>query len=98
MIQVSAEGANIATSRGSAFRRFAHLLSAPQIRAAGAILLFAGCLNLANSAQAQTPTEEPAMSCSDKCTHEQKKCLAALSTEELCEYDYKQCEKVCAKQ
>ncbi|MCI0465603.1 MAG: hypothetical protein L0Y57_01125 [Beijerinckiaceae bacterium] len=98
MIQVSAEGTGFATSRGSALRKLGQLLSVPHIKAAGAVLMFAGCLSLANSAQAQAPAEEPAMSCSDKCTYEQKKCLAQLSTEELCEYDYKQCEKACAKQ
>jgi len=73
MVQVSAEGTGFATSRGSAPRRLSLLLSFPQIRVAGAILLFAGSLNLASSAHAQAPAEEQTMSCSDQCTYEQKK-------------------------
>jgi hypothetical protein len=60
-----------------------------------ASLAFVGCLNFASTDRARA---QESMSCKDKCRHEQKVCVYNGSSEELCDYDYKQCVKACDEQ
>jgi hypothetical protein len=96
MIQVNSGGAN-----GASARTIRPLL-AHQIRMAAAILMFAGlmfagCLKVIPSAFAQTSQETQA-ECTAKCDADEKKCLDAQSSEELCDYDKKMCKKACGQQ
>jgi hypothetical protein len=57
-----------------------------------AILMLAGGFNVASSAFAQA---QDAASCVEKCKAEEPKCKDNGSSEELCDYDSKQCQKAC---
>lgn len=93
MIQVSSGRTAHAGSQLNARWRFVRLLSGDPLTMTMAILMLAGCLNIASSAHAQTATD-PA-SCLENCDKEQAKCPELGTTEEMCEYDYKQCKKAC---
>jgi hypothetical protein len=96
MIQVSSGGAHDTSART--------ILPLPirQIRMAAAILMYAGLicagsLNPTASAFAQTSQQTQA-ECTAKCDADEKKCLDAQSSEELCDYDKKMCKKACGQQ
>jgi hypothetical protein len=72
------------------------LISGRHIRGAIAMLVFASSLSITSIANAQTDPESQA-ACEEKCSNEEKQCLNAQSSEELCDYDYKQCAKACEK-
>lgn len=59
---------------------------------------FAGYSALTSSANAQTgqQAQSPA-ECAAKCDADEQKCLDAQSSEELCDYDKKQCKKACGQ-
>lgn len=57
-----------------------------------ALVLFMGGSALMGPAYAQD-----AASCIAKCKGDEKACLHAGSSEELCEYDSKECQKACAQ-
>lgn len=59
-----------------------------------AILMLAGGFNVASSAVAQA---QDAASCVEKCKAEEPKCKDNGSSEELCDYDSKQCQKACGE-
>ena len=56
-----------------------------------ALALFMGGSALVSSAHAQD-----AASCVAKCKADEKQCIHDGSSEELCDYDSKQCQKACA--
>jgi hypothetical protein len=89
------ETASINFNGESISRRRVRLVSNLPAWAAIAILAFVGCLNFASTDRARA---QESMSCKDKCRHEQKVCLYNGSSEELCDYDYKQCVKACDEQ
>lgn len=57
-----------------------------------ALALFMGGSALVSSAHAQD-----AASCVAKCKSDERKCIHDGSSEELCEYDSKECQKACAQ-
>jgi hypothetical protein len=59
-----------------------------------AILMLAGGFNVASSAFAQA---QDTASCVEKCKAEEPKCKDNGSSEELCDYDSKQCQKACGE-
>jgi hypothetical protein len=59
-----------------------------------AILMLAGGFNVSSSAFAQA---QDAASCVEKCKAEEPKCRDNGSSEELCDYDSKQCQKACGE-
>lgn len=68
------------------------LLSNQHIRVAAAILVLASGAMATRSAYAQD-----ASSCVEKCKAEEKQCLNNGSSEELCDYDFKGCQKACTE-
>jgi hypothetical protein len=90
MIEVSSGRASDAEGHFSAGRRFVRLLSDRRIRVAAAILLLAGGFNITSRAYAQDSA-----SCVEKCKADEKQCLHNGSSEELCDYDSKACQKAC---
>lgn len=92
MIQVSSgrAGGHI-TPRG----RFVRLLSDHPVAAAAALLLLASGFNPASRAYAQA-AQSPA-DCVEKCKADAKQCLHDGSSEELCDYDSKLCQKACGE-
>ena len=93
MIHVSSGGTQDASPR--TIRPFL----STQVRMAAAILMFvgltfAGSLSVTRSALAQ----ESQTDCVAKCEADEKACLNAQSSEELCDYDKKMCIKACGKQ
>ncbi|HTV33074.1 MAG TPA: hypothetical protein VME69_08220 [Methylocella sp.] len=56
-----------------------------------ALTLFVGSVALLSPAHAQ----EDAASCVAKCKAEYKQCIHDGSSQELCDYDSKQCQKAC---
>lgn len=70
--------------------RFIRLLSEHPIPIAATVLMLAVGFNIPSKANAQD-----AASCVDKCKSDEKACLYSGSSEELCDYDSKECQKVC---
>jgi len=91
MIKVSSGRASDAEGHFSAGGRFVRLLSDRRIRVAAAILLLAGGFNITSRAYAQDSA-----SCVEKCKADEKQCLHDGSSEELCDYDSKACQKACS--
>ena len=79
------------TTAGQPFGRF---LSDRHIRIVAAILMLAGGFSVTSSAIAQT---QDTASCIANCKAEEPRCKNNGSSEELCEYDSKQCQKACAQ-
>jgi hypothetical protein len=94
MIEVSPGRASHAGEQITARGWLVRLLSDRHIRVgvAAAILMLGGGITMTRSAYAQDTA-----SCIDKCKAEQKQCLHNGSSEELCEYDSKQCQKACSQ-
>ena len=90
MIEVSSGRASDAEGQFCAGGRFVRLISDHRIRVAAAILLLAGGFNITGRAYAQD-----AASCVEKCKVDEKQCLHNGSSEELCDYDSKACQKAC---
>lgn len=55
--------------------------------------LFAGGLSVTTSVVAKA--QESSAECMKKCKADERNCLDAQSSEELCDYDRKMCEKAC---
>ena len=91
MIEVSSWRACDAEGHFSAGGRFVRLLSDHRIRVAAAILLLAGGLTITGRAYAQDTA-----SCVEKCKADEKQCIHDGSSEELCDYDSKGCQKACS--
>ncbi len=89
---------NVSSGRAStsldACGPFARLFSNHSVRIAAAALMLAGTFGAAGSAHAQA-TQDTA-SCIEKCKADEKACLNAGSSEELCDYDSKNCQKACS--
>jgi hypothetical protein len=75
--------------------RFVCLFSDHPITVASAVLMLAGYFNIPNSAYAQS--SQDTASCIEKCKSDEKACLHNGSSEELCDYDSKQCQKACGE-
>jgi hypothetical protein len=71
-----------------------HLLWDRHVRMGAAILLLAGGFHVTSGAFAQA---QDTASCVEKCKADQKQCLNDGSSEELCEYDSKACQKACSE-
>ena len=94
MNQVSSERASDAEGQVNLRQRIRGLLLDRHIRVGAAILMLAGGFNVTSSAFAQA---QDAASCIEKCKAEEPKCKDNGSSEELCEYDSKQCQKACGE-
>lgn len=70
--------------------RFIRLLSGHPTPIAATVLMLAVGFNIPSKVYAQD-----AASCIDKCKSDEKACLHNGSSEELCDYDSKQCQKAC---
>ena len=92
MKEVSSGRASNAGEQLSTRRRFARQLAAHRVEVAAAFLLLAACFVATSYAYAQAPS--PA-ECIAKCKADEKQCLHNGSSEELCEYDSKTCQKAC---
>jgi len=90
MIEVSPGSASDAGGQVTARGWLVRLLSDRHIRVAAAILMLGGGITITRSAYAQDSA-----SCVEKCKADQKQCLHNGSSEELCEYDSKACQKAC---
>lgn len=77
--------------------RFDGLFSDHPVMMTVAFLMLASCLNITTSAQAQTPPDAQSATCHENCAKEQAKCPELQTSEEMCDYDFKQCEKACDK-
>ena len=94
MIKVSSRRASDAEDQVNARTR--RLLSAHLIGAAAAIFVLAGGVTITRSAHAQaTQQAQSPADCVEKCKADQKQCLSNGSSEELCDYDSKGCQKAC---
>lgn len=94
MNQVSSGRASDAEGELNAHHGVRRLLSDRHLRAAAALLMLAGGFQIASSAIARA---EDAATCIQNCKAEEPKCKDAGSSEELCEYDSKQCQKACGE-
>jgi len=65
------------------------------ITMAAAVLILAGYLNIPSNAYAQS--SQDTASCIEKCKADEKQCVNNGSSEELCEYDSKGCQKACSE-
>jgi hypothetical protein len=92
MNEVSSGRASDAAARVSARRT--HARWDRQIKVGAAILMLASGFHIASTAFARA---EDTASCIEKCKAEEPKCKDAGSSEELCEYDSKQCQKACGE-
>jgi len=90
MIQGYSERASNARRSSNTRRRFIRLLSDHPIPMAATVLMLAVCVNIPSKVYAQD-----AASCIDKCKSDEKVCIHNGSSEELCDYDSKQCQKAC---
>jgi hypothetical protein len=95
MNQVSSERASDAEGQVNLRQRIRGLLLDRHIRVGAAILMLAGGFNVTSSAFAQAPQD--AASCIANCKAQEPKCKDDGSSEELCEYDSKQCQKACGE-
>lgn len=95
MIQVSSGRASNARGHVTPRGRFVRLLSYHPAAVAAAILILASGFNMTSRAYAQ-PAESPA-DCVANCKAEAKQCIHNGSSEELCEYDDKMCQKACTE-
>lgn len=75
--------------------RFVHLLSDDPIAVAVTVLLLAVCFNIPGKVYAQS--SQDTASCVEKCKSDEKTCLNNGSSEELCDYDSKQCQRTCSE-
>jgi hypothetical protein len=92
MIQFRSRRASDAGRQVIARGRFIRLFSDHLIGVAAAILLLAGGFNITGRAYAQNTA-----SCVEKCTTDEKQCLHDGASEEMCDYDKKQCQKTCGE-
>jgi hypothetical protein len=90
MIKASSGRGSYAESPVGAQGWLVRLLPDRPIRIAAAILVLAGGITATRSAYAQDSA-----SCVEKCKADEKQCLHNGSSEELCEYDSKGCQKAC---
>jgi hypothetical protein len=61
-------------------------------------MMVGGCLNISNIAIVEAASGDvvaQAPSCPEKCAKERADCLQAQSSEEMCTYDFKACNKAC---
>jgi hypothetical protein len=93
MIKVSSGRASDAEGQVKARGRFGRLLSDHPVRVAATVLMFAGGFTITSSAYAQAAQDTA--SCVEKCTSDEKTCLNQGASEEMCDYDKKQCQKAC---
>jgi hypothetical protein len=91
MIQINSGRASCAERPLNLRLRFVHLLSDHPITVAATVLMLALGFNFPSNAYAQDIA-----SCIDKCKSDEKACLHNGSSEELCDYDSKQCQKACS--
>jgi hypothetical protein len=89
MNQVSSGKASNADGQVNARQKVGRLLLA-----GAAILMLAGGFHVTSSTFAQA---EDTASCVTNCKAEVPKCKDSGSSEELCDYDSKQCEKACSE-
>ena len=94
MINVSFKAARNICGRESVARSRVRLILDRPTWVAITLLAFVGCLNCASVDRASAQ-ETQSVSCEEKCSIEQKQCIQNQSSPELCDYDYKQCEKAC---
>jgi hypothetical protein len=94
MIEVSSRRASDAEGYVTTGGWFVRLLSDHRIRVAvaAAALMLAGGFTISRSAYAQDATN-----CVEKCTTDEKQCLHDGASEEMCDYDKKQCQKTCGE-
>ncbi|HTV33375.1 MAG TPA: hypothetical protein VME69_09805 [Methylocella sp.] len=90
MLQGNSKRVSKAKKSSNSHLRFIDLLSDHPIIMAATILMLAACFNIPSKVYAQD-----AASCIDKCKSDEKVCLHNGSSEELCDYDSKQCQKAC---
>jgi hypothetical protein len=95
MNQVSSGIASNANEQVNAPQKIRRLHLDRYIGVGAAILILAGGFTLTSSAFAQA-TQDTA-TCAANCKAEVPKCKDAGSSEELCDYDSKQCEKACSQ-
>ncbi|GEM_PF-2407756 len=77
------------------------LLLSRQIKLSTAVLTFAGFMFAGSFTVTPRAFAEEKVSpadCAAKCDADEKKCLDAQSSEELCDYDKKMCKKACGEQ
>jgi len=74
---------------------FVPLLSNHPITVAATVLMLAICFNFPSKVYAQS--SQDSASCIEKCKSDEKTCLHNGSSEELCDYDSKQCQKACSE-
>ena len=86
MILVTARRASDAEGHINPLRRYVRLFSVSRIVSG---------FNITSRAYAQT-TQSPA-DCVEKCKADEKQCLNNGSSEELCDYDSKACQKACTE-
>ena len=92
MIQVnSGRASNAERPMNSRLR----LLSDHPITVAATVLMLAVCFNIPSKVYAQS--SQDTASCIDKCKSDEKSCLHDGSSEELCDYDSKRCQKACSE-
>jgi hypothetical protein len=95
MVQINSGRASCAERPMNLRLRFVHLLSDHPITVAATVLMLAVGFNFPSKAYAQS--SQDTASCIDKCKSDEKVCLHNGSSEELCDYDSKQCQKACSE-
>jgi hypothetical protein len=94
MIQINSGRAGCTERPTNSRLRFVHLLSDYPITMAATILMLAVGFSIPSKVYAQA--SQDTASCIDKCKSDEKVCLHNGSSEELCDYDSKQCQKACS--
>jgi len=94
MIQINSGRASYAESSMNSRLRFVHLFSDHPMVTATVLMLAVG-FNFPSKVYAQS--SQDTASCIDKCKSDEKVCLHNGSSEELCDYDSKQCQTACSE-
>jgi len=95
MIQIHSGQASGAERPMNSRLRFVCLLLDHPIMVAATVLMLAAGFNFPGKVYAQS--SQDTASCIDKCKSDEKVCLHNGSSEELCDYDSKQCQKACSQ-
>jgi hypothetical protein len=95
MIDINSGQAARAERPRNSRSRFVHRLSEHPITVIATVLMLVVGFGIPNKVYAQA--SQDTASCIDKCKSDEKGCLHNGSSEELCEYDSKQCQKTCSE-
>jgi hypothetical protein len=95
MMKLNSARESNAERPGNLRLRFVPALSNHPIMMTATIFMLAVCFTSFGKAYAQS--SQDSASCIEKCKADEKTCIHNGSSEELCDYDSKQCQKACSE-